>query len=249
MSALRPEPAVADDVERRQHLQLSIVVPVYNERDNVERVIERLRTVELPPGVEREIIVVDDGSTDGTSDVLRGFHDEPGLIVHHSMVNLGKGVAARIGFKYASGDVIVIQDADLEYDPAELSRLLEPILAGRTDVVYGSRFLGRCDRMATAHVIGNRLLNITNNLLFGASLTDCYTCYKMFRRHVLDGVRLRARGFELEAELTAKIQKQGFAILELPINFVGRTYLEGKKIRKLDGFLGVLNLLRFRFSD
>lgn len=249
MSALRPEPAATRDAEREHRLLLSIVVPVYNERDNVERVIERLRAVDLPPGLDRQIIIVDDGSTDGTSDVLRGLPDAPGIIVHHSMVNLGKGVAARIGFKYASGDIIVIQDADLEYDPAELSRLLDPILSGRTDVVFGSRFLGRCDRMATAHVIGNRLLNITNNLLFGAGLTDCYTCYKMFRRHVLDGVPLRARGFELEAELTAKIQKRGFAILELPIHFVGRTYKEGKKIRKLDGFLGVLNLIRFRFSD
>lgn len=228
---------------------LSIIIPVYNERLHVSDVIDRVLEAPLPENMEREIIVVDDGSSDGTGDVIEAHPARSRLKVHHSVVNFGKGAAARIGFKLAQGDIMLIQDADLEYDPAEYPRLLAPIVAGETDVVYGSRFLGRADDMHFLHVFGNWALNVTNNVLFRARLTDCYTCYKIFRRHVLDGVRLRCLGFELEAEITAKIQKRGFRILELPIHYRARTKKEGKKIRKMDGFLGVWNLIRYRFTN
>jgi glycosyltransferase involved in cell wall biosynthesis len=230
-------------------LRLSIIIPVYNERDHVLQVIDKVRHAPLPDGMTREIIVVDDGSRDGTSEILDQLPPDPALQIHHSRVNFGKGAATRIGIEYATGDIMVIQDADLEYDPKAYCSLLEPLLNGTTDVVYGSRFLGRADKMHILHVIGNKLLNITNNLLFGAHLTDCYTCYKVFRREALRGIRLRSLGFELEAELTAKFQKQGHRIVEVPIHYLARTKLQGKKIRKLDGFLGVLNLVRYRLVD
>lgn len=237
------------DAQNRIPTRLSIVIPVFNERLHVSEIIDRVLEAPLPGNMEREIILVDDGSSDGTAEVIDAHPARSSLKVHHSVVNFGKGAAARIGFRLATGDIMLIQDADLEYDPAEYPRLLAPILAGETDVVFGSRFLGRHDSMHFLHVFGNWALNVTNNALFGAKLTDCYTCYKIFRRHVLEGVRLRSLGFELEAELTAKIQKRGFGILELPIHYRARTTQEGKKIRKMDGFLGILNLIRYRFSN
>ncbi len=230
-------------------VKLSIVIPVYNERDHLARLVERVQAAPLPAGVEREIVLVDDGSSDGTTQMLDQYEGQPGVVVYRSAINLGKGVAVRIGFAKASGDIMLVQDADLEYDPNDYPSLLEPILQGETDIVFGSRFLGKMEQMHFLHVFGNKMLNITNNFLFKAELTDCYTCYKVFRRHCLNGIKLKSHGFELEAELTAKFEKKGYRILELPIRYIGRTALEGKKIRKLDGFLGVLNLLYYRFCD
>ncbi|MHB2017887.1 MAG: glycosyltransferase family 2 protein [Candidatus Xenobia bacterium] len=225
-------------------------MPIYNERATLEEVLRRVLASPVGDAVRLEVVLVDDGSSDGSSEMLdRLAAQDNRLAVHHHAKNAGKGAAVRTGLTRANGDVVLIQDADLEYDPVEYPKLLEPILQGRTQVVYGSRFLGPMQGMDPWHVLGNRILTLTSNLLFGQRLTDAYTCYKVFTREVAGRFRLRSTGFEMEAELTAKIQKQGFKIIEVPITFKARGWDEGKKIRKLDGFLGVLNLIKYRFVD
>jgi glycosyltransferase involved in cell wall biosynthesis len=199
--------------------------------------------------MSREILMVNDGSVDGTLAILEGHPHREDFTILSSDLNQGKGAAIIRGVRAATGDVLIIQDADLEYDPADYPRLLEPILRGETDVVYGSRFLGRISSMSSWHRIGNRMLNVANNLLFGARLTDVYTCYKVMKVKVAQGLGLRSCGFEIEAEISAKVQKRGHRIVEVPINYEARDKAQGKKIRKLDGFLGVWNLLKFRFID
>lgn len=230
-------------------MKLSIIIPVYNEKNTVAEIIERVQASPLPEGLEREILIVDDGSTDGTSALLDELATGHPVTVVHLTPNRGKGVAVRTGLERMTGDLMVIQDADLEYDPADYGRLVAPILAGECQVVYGSRFKGRTEGMTGLHWFGNFILTQTSNILFGQRLTDAYTCYKVLSREVAQKIRLRSHGFELEAELTAKIQKQGYRIIEVPINFQGRNWEQGKKIRKLDGFLGVLNLIKYRFVD
>lgn len=227
-------------------MKLSIVVPVFNEESTVAEVIERVRGLELP--VDKEIIVVNDGSSDGTAEALRPFEGLPGLQVHHSVVNLGKGASVRIGFKLATGDLIGIQDADLELDPNEYQRLLVPLLDGSADVVYGSRFLSGERKGSLPFYLANRALSGLTNALYGSRLTDIETCYKVFRREVLQSLTLRAARFEIEPEVTAQLLKRGFRVIELPIAYNPRSRAQGKKISWRDGFGAVYTLVDQRFK-
>ncbi|MBN9414605.1 hypothetical protein ABS71_03085 [bacterium SCN 62-11] len=227
---------------------LSIIVPVFNEETSVVEVVERLLALPLPEGLTTEIIVVDDGSTDGTTRILQGFASNPALKIHYSVLNFGKGVAVRVGLRYAQGDIVAIQDADLEYDPDHLLELIKPIREGRTDVVYGSRYLGTNQGMVVLQNLGNRILTAFCNLLYGTKLTDTYTCYKIMTREVAAEMSrvLTARGFELEAEITARLLLMGKKPLELPIRYLARTRSQGKKIRARDGFKGLWWTLRIK---
>jgi glycosyltransferase involved in cell wall biosynthesis len=246
-------------------MKLSIIMPVYNERTTLQEIVQRVREVDLtihraganhllggPVTLSREIVIVDDGSTDGTRSILDRWREEKPAdmrILYHQQ-NGGKGAALRTGFQNATGDVLVIQDADLEYDPRDYVKLLEPLLEGRSPVVYGSRFMGGPrSAMSLSHTMGNKLLTIFTNLLFGTSLSDMETCYKCFRRDVIQNMPLRSRRFEIEPELTAKILKRGYPIFEVPISYNGRAFHEGKKISWQDGFSAVWTLTKYRFID
>jgi glycosyltransferase involved in cell wall biosynthesis len=229
--------------------KLSVIVPVYNEEQTIGEVIERIRAVDLP-GVEKEIIVANDGSNDGTQLALdRGaWASDPRLTVVESPINLGKGAAIRLGLKYATGDIVLIQDADLELDPGEYGKLLAPILAGRATVVYGSRFLTPNRAISARTRAANRGLTWLTNLLFLARLTDMETGYKVFRREVLQKFRLRCVGFDFEPELTAKLLLAGYRIEEVPIAYSPRRVDEGKKIRWADGLDAAYILLKCRLT-
>ncbi|MGL4648369.1 MAG: glycosyltransferase family 2 protein [Caldilineaceae bacterium] len=246
-------------------MKLSIIMPVYNERATIEEIVQRVRAVDLTVDVngahpalgnsvtlEREIVIVDDGSSDGTRDILNEWRAQAApdmLIVFHEQ-NGGKGAALRTGFQNATGDIFIIQDADLEYDPRDYVKVLGPLLEGRAPVVYGSRFLGGPrSAMSLSHTMGNKLLTVITNVLYGTSLSDMETCYKCFRRDVIAGMPLRSRRFEIEPELTAKILKRGFIIFEVPISYNGRAFHEGKKITWRDGFSAMRTLIKYRFVD
>ena len=246
-------------------MKLSVIMPVYNEVGTLEEIICRVRAVDLtvnknggndllngPITLQREIVIIDDGSTDGTREILdrwRSKGTDDLKIIYHAH-NGGKGAALRTGFDHATGDVFVIQDADLEYDPRDYIRLLEPIVEGRTAVVYGSRFLGGPrSAMSLAHTVGNKGVTWLTNLLYGTILSDMETCYKCFRRDVIAGVPLHSRRFEIEPELTAKILKRGSSIFEVPISYNGREFHEGKKLTWRDGFSAIVTLLKYRFTD
>ena len=228
--------------------KLSVIVPVYNERNTVVEVVRRMRAVELPDGIEREIIVVDDGSSDGTRDVLRQLGDSTVRILVHGE-NRGKGAAVRTGLALATGDYVLIQDADLEYDPDDWPRLISPVMRGRARVVYGSRFTGERRNMLLLHWIGNRMLSLVTNILFNSTLSDMETCYKLVDRKLLVDLGLRSDHFDIEPEITAKILKRGIRIYEVPISYMGREFDEGKKITWRDGFAALWTLVKFRFGD
>jgi len=228
--------------------KLSVVVPVYNERNTVVEVVRRMRAVELPDGIEREIIVIDDGSTDGTRDVLRQLGDSTVRILMHE-ANRGKGASVRTGLALATGDYVLIQDADLEYDPDDWPRLIAPVVRGRARVVYGSRFTGERRNMLLLHWIGNRMLSLVTNVLFNSTLSDMETCYKLVDRTLLNDLALRSDHFDIEPEITAKILKRGIRIYEVPISYMGREFDEGKKITWRDGFAALWTLVKFRFGD
>jgi len=228
--------------------KLSVVVPVFNERNTLVEVLRRMRAVELPDGVEREIIVVDDGSNDGTRDVLRQLGDSTVRVVMHD-VNRGKGAALRTGFAHASGEYVLVQDADLEYDPEDWPKMLNPVLRGKARVVYGSRFTGERRNMLLLHWIGNRFLSMTTNVLYNTTLSDMETCYKLLERDLIDEMRLHSERFDIEPEITAKILKRGIRIYEVPISYSGREFDEGKKITWRDGFSALWTLVKYRFRD
>ena len=228
--------------------KLSVIVPVYNERNTVVEVLRRMRAVELPDGIDREIIVVDDGSSDGTRDVLNQLSDSTVRIILHEH-NRGKGAAVRTGIEVASGDYVLIQDADLEYDPEDWPKLVAPVMRGRARVVYGSRFTGERRNMLFLHWIGNRMLSFVTNVLYNTTLSDMETCYKLVDRSLLLDLELRCNRFDIEPEITAKILKRRIRIYEVPISYTGREFDEGKKITWRDGFAALWTLAKFRFAD
>lgn len=227
---------------------LSIIIPVYNEQSTIGEVIDRVCTLDLDH-IRKEVIVADDGSTDLTAEIVEARRrTNANLIkVHTSLINLGKGAAVRFALEHATGDIVIIQDADLELDPSEYRRLIEPILRGEADVVYGSRFLGNGAKIPLRTRLANRLLTWLTNLLFGSRLTDMETAYKVFRREVIEGVRLRAVGFDFEPEVTAKLLLAGCRIHEVPVSYNPRTPEEGKKIGWIDGLDALYTLLKCRF--
>jgi glycosyltransferase involved in cell wall biosynthesis len=225
---------------------ISIVVPVYNEARTVADVIQRLIAIDLP--APREILVVNDGSTDGTREVLDKVIPRPELRIIHAARNGGKGSAIRIGFAKATGTIVAIQDADLELDPAQLAELTQPILDGRTRVVYGSRFLAGRPDAPWLSILANQVLTGTTNLLFGGRLTDMETCYKVMEREIAQSLNLESNRFDIEPEITAKLLRAGHSILELPIRFEPRSRAQGKKIGWRDGFRAIQVLFKYRFS-
>jgi glycosyltransferase involved in cell wall biosynthesis len=229
-------------------MRLSVVIPAYNERATVQDLLQRVAKAPLPAGVELEMVVVDDGSRDGTRDLLGELEkaaDPPFRLILHPQ-NRGKGAAIRTGFAAATGDVLLVQDADLEYDPRDYPILLQPILDDEADVVYGSRFLGGPHRVLFFwHYVGNRFLTTLSNMFTDLNLSDMETCYKVFRRSLLDGMELKSDRFGIEPELTAKFAKRNARMYEVPISYRGRTYAEGKKIGWKDGFSAIWAILRY----
>ncbi len=227
-------------------MKLSVVIPVYNEADHIREILKRVRAT----GLASDIVVVDDCSQDGTRAILQQLDGRDGVRLALHDENRGKGAAVRTGLQHAAGDIILIQDADLEYDPRDYPMLLQPLEEGIADVVYGSRFLGG-PRRATMfwHMIANRMLTFMTNILYDTILTDMETGYKVFRRDVVQGLKLRASRFDFEPEFTAKILKRHYRIYEVPISFNPRDYSEGKKIKLHDAFQAVWTLLKYRFVD
>jgi glycosyltransferase involved in cell wall biosynthesis len=224
---------------------VSVVMPAFNERDTIEEIVRRVMAVPL----RLELIVIDDCSTDGTREKLEALKRDLGFTLLLQPSNGGKGAAVRAGFKQVSGQIVVIQDADLEYSPEEYPSLIELICSGRADVVYGSRFLGRHRVFLFTHYAGNRALTLLTNVLYNTMLTDMETCFKVMRVEVIRSMQLRSNRFGIEPELTAKIFKRGYRVYEIPITYDGRGYSEGKKITWRDGVVAVWTLIKYRFTE
>lgn len=229
-------------------MKLSIIIPVYNEAETISNIIERVKRADI--NLMKEIIIVDDCSTDGTPNILQGLDDQEIKIIYHAR-NLGKGAALRTGLKHITGDIVIFQDADLEYDPRDYSSLIEPIKDKFADVVYGSRLSGgRPQRVYMFwHKAGNKLITLTANILFNNTLSDIETGYKVFTRNAIQSLNLKSNDFSIEPEITAKVFKKGYKVYEIPISYYGRTYKEGKKITWIYGFSAIWTLLKYRFID
>lgn len=228
--------------------KVSIIVPVFNEINTLDKILEKIEEASFC-GLEKEIILIDDMSEDGTREKLKGYESKYKVFYHD--VNQGKGAAIRTGLAHITGDIMVIQDADLEYDPEDYQDLIKLIVEDKADVVYGSRLTGAKPSRSFmfSHLLGNKLLTLTTNILYGATLTDMETCYKAFRAEFLKGINIKSNRFDFEPEITAKMLKKKARIYELPISYYGREYSEGKKITWKDGVHAILALLRFRFTD
>lgn len=225
---------------------LSVIIPVFNEEKTIEEIIRRVQSTKLVD----EIVLVDDGSSDGTRAILAGYEGKAGMRIALHERNQGKGAAIQTGLKLVTGDLVLIQDADLEYDPRDYAALLEPINEGLADVVYGSRFLGGARRpILFWNMVANKILTFTTNILYNNILTDMETGYKLFKREVVEDIKIHAKGFEFEPEFTAKILKKHVRIYEVPIRFTPRFYEEGKKIRMRDAFIAMWTLLKYRFIN
>jgi glycosyltransferase involved in cell wall biosynthesis len=235
-----------DDLHDPQGRTLSVIVPVFNERNTVAEVLRRMRRVNLP--VDLEIVVVDDGSTDGTTQILAALEDSTVQVVRHP-TNQGKAAAIRTGLQHVRGELVLIQDADLEYDPEDWPRLLRPVLRGRSDVVYGSRFSGEGGSMPASDWVGNRFLSLTTNLLYNTSLSDMECGYKLFTRKVLDDITIESDRFDFEPEITAKVLRRGYRIYEVPVSYAGRPASEGRKFDWRDGVRALRTLVRYRWGD
>jgi glycosyltransferase involved in cell wall biosynthesis len=230
-------------------MRVSVIIPVYNEEQTIDEVIDRVAAVDLG-AIEKEIVIANDGSTDSTRRIIDERRWPTGVPVHvfHSPINLGKGAAVRMGLAFATGDILLVQDADLELDPNEYALLLAPLIEGRADVVYGSRFLAPSGNVPKRTRAANRFLTMLTNLLFGGNLTDMETAYKVMKRDALTGIRLRTVGFDIEPELTARLLRAGRRIVEVPISYNPRTTNEGKKMRFVDGVDAIYALLKCRFT-
>ncbi|HPM77865.1 MAG TPA: glycosyltransferase family 2 protein [bacterium] len=227
-------------------MKLSILMPVFNEKTTIEEIVKQVMSVDL----DKELIIVDDGSTDGTVAILKEKVEPlPNVRVYYHGVNQGKGAAIRTGKQYIEGDIAIIQDADLEYDPNDYHTLIDPIVKKKADVVYGSRFLGPRRAFLFWHYLGNRFLTFVTNLLYDTMLTDMETCYKAFRAHILKEITIRSNRFDFEPEITAKVFKRGYKVFEVPIYYSGRDFSEGKKISWKDGFRAIWTIIKFRFTD
>jgi glycosyltransferase involved in cell wall biosynthesis len=237
----------ADPDDGTRYRTLSVILPVYNEQATVAEIIRRMRAASLPPPLTLEIIAVDDASTDGSDKVLATVGDSTVHVLTHAQ-NQGKGAAIRTAMAHAHGDLVLIQDADLEYDPQDWGKLLDPILRGKAKVVYGSRFTGERKNMLPLHWVGNRFLSLATNILYSSTLSDMETCYKLFDQSVLEGLTIESNRFEFEPEITAKVLRRGHRIYEVPISYAGREVDEGKKITWRDGITALWTLVRYRFS-
>lgn len=229
--------------------RLSIIIPVFNEEKTIAQILEKVLAVKIPR-VEKEIIIVNDGSSDKSLEIINKFARKNRETIVIDKDNGGKGSAVKAGLEKASGSIIIVQDADLEYHPEEIPMIIEPILQGKTDVVFGSRFKGKIiGKQIWSHNIGNKILSFATAIMFFHNISDMETCYKAFRRKVLNGMRINSKKFDFEPEITAKILKRGYKILEVPITYNARTFEEGKKIGVKDGIAALKALVKYRFSD
>jgi len=227
-------------------VKLSIVIPAYNEKNTIKEVIERVRATPY----DKEIIIVDDGSIDGSREILKEIENNPDLKIFYHEKNTGKGAALRTGFRYVTGDIVIIQDADLEYDPVEYGNLIKPILDGKADVVYGSRFLGGPHRVLYYwHSVANRILTTFSNIMTNLNLTDMETCYKVFNREVLQNISIKSNRFGVEPEITAKVARLDARVYEIPISYSGRKYSEGKKIGWKDAVSAFFFIVKFKIFN
>lgn len=227
--------------------KVTILIPVFNELNTLETILQKVEEINLC-SMEKEIILIDDFSTDGTRDILKRLEGKYKVLYHDK--NMGKGAALKTGFKNMTGDIVIIQDADLEYDPKDYEKLVEPVFNGEYDVVYGSRLMGKPDKsFMWTHLLGNKLITFVGRVLYGKKLTDLETCYKVFTKEILQGIDIKSKRFDFEPEITAKIIKKKARFREFPISYNGRGHCEGKKITWKDGFGAIWALIKFRFGD